>query len=199
MRVLLVSEGKHEQSGALETLVSRLANVPLQCDQDSVKNPEIHVRPGKGGQISKKAFAWMLHAEQNDYDALVYLIDEDGDRARAPQLDKAQAGALGVKRRALGVAIRTFDAWMLADEKALSSVLGQPIQRQKEPESILDPKGVCERLLKESGRGIRQSEMYTEISKKAKLDNLENRCPRGFAPFAERVRAMADQRTEKTP
>lgn len=45
--------------------------------------------------------------------------------------------------RALGMAIRSFDAWMLADDGVLTLVLGKPIDTQPSPEKNRDPKEAC--------------------------------------------------------
>ena len=41
MKTLIVSEGKHERGGALETLVCRLAPRELECDQDCAPDQEV--------------------------------------------------------------------------------------------------------------------------------------------------------------
>ena len=86
MRVLIVGEGPHEQ-GALPTLVCRLQSRVTETAFDFVRNGRrVH---GKGRGIFKKAVGWMLEAESR-FDALVFLTDEDGDRSRRGQMDKAQ-------------------------------------------------------------------------------------------------------------
>jgi len=90
----------------------------------------------------------------------------------------------------MGVAIRAFDAWMLADERALSEVLGRNVNRQADPETIANPKDVCAGLLDESQARISQSEMYARVSCKINIDILCDRCQSGFRPFATRVRNM---------
>ncbi len=90
--------------------------------------------------------------------------------------------------RAMGVAIRTFDAWMLADEKVLTEVLGCAIVRQPDPEAIRDPKQVCASLLARGQNRMAQSEMYARIAYQIDLALLSLRCQSGFEPFAARVR-----------
>jgi hypothetical protein len=189
MMIRLVSEGKHEQSGALESLVKRLARKQIICDQDAVKRNDIHAFHGKGDGCFKKAVRWILDTQKKgSYDALILLIDEDCQKERRTQLDKAQDYQLSNFPRALGVAIRSFDAWMLADEKALAQVLNCPISCQSKPETIPDPKRQCKALRDGSQREISLSEMYSEVAGATNLDLLCERCPNGFAPFAERVR-----------
>ncbi|MDQ3440346.1 MAG: hypothetical protein M3478_08365 [Planctomycetota bacterium] len=66
--------------------------------------------------------------------------------------------------RAMGVAVLTFDAWMLADEQALTMVLSRPIQRQPDPERIGDAKGSCIALRDESGSELGLAELYAELA-----------------------------------
>ncbi|UCE50672.1 MAG: DUF4276 family protein, partial [Phycisphaerales bacterium] len=95
--------------------------------------------------------------------------------------------------RAMGVAIRTFDAWMLADEKALTEVLGDNVNRQPDPETIRDPKQRCADLLTERGSQMSQSEMYAQVLDTIDIEVLCDRCQRGFKPFAARVRTIFQQ------
>ena len=190
MRVLLVSEGIHEQRGALEALVRQLSPHGFEFEHAKVSRNDIHAHHGKGGGYFKRAIRWMLEAEERGFDAIVLLIDQDGHAVRSQEIDHAQAHALGVERRALGVAIRTFDAGMLSDETALSSVLSATVPRQRQPESMRDPKNVLIALAEASDSPTRLRDLYTSVAQSANLDTLRERCPSGFAPFAERVTAM---------
>lgn len=121
------------------------------------------------------------------------VIDQDGDADRLPEMSKAQEEAsvtAGIPR-ALGVAVRTFDAWMLADETALSNTLGYQVQQQRLPEANRDPKASCAQLL-EQNRAVelRQREMYSEVAKLADLQLLAIRCPTGFGVFLDRLRNL---------
>jgi len=188
MRILVVSEGKHEQTGALENLLKRLGEHHHLFEHDRMANTDIpRVHKGKG--YFKKALRWVLEAEKNGYDALIFLIDEDGIKKRVQEIRQAQDhNLLSFLPRAMGVAIRMFDAWMLADEKALTEVLGYNVNRQPNPEAIPNPKKVCAELLADNQIQISQSEMYARVSSKINIDILFDRCQSGFRPFATRVR-----------
>ena len=188
MRILVVSEGKHEQSGALENLLKRLGENHHLFEHDRIANTDIpRVHKGKG--YFKKALRWILEAEKKGYDALILLIDEDGIQKRVQEIQQAQAhNSLSLLPRAMGVAVRTFDAWMLADEQALTTVLGDNINRQTNPETIRDPKQVCAQLLEDSQIQISQREMYASVSSKINIEILCDRCKSGFKPFATYVR-----------
>ncbi|MEX2175431.1 MAG: DUF4276 family protein [Pirellulaceae bacterium] len=192
MRVLLVSEGKHEESGALEALVRRVAPHIESCTWDRASSSRIDTQPCKGQGFSKRAIRWILEARKRGYDALVLVIDEDGRRDRASDLDRAQSEAKQTHDFpcALGVAIRSFDAWMLADEKALSAALGRVVPCQPSPEDNRDPKADCATLLKQSNCGLRQRELYAQVAQRVDLEVLAKRCPQGFGGFAAQLRAL---------
>lgn len=190
MKVLLVGEGGHEGGGALAALVRRTANVPVEPEFRTVRDPRIHVHRGKGGGFFKRALAWMREAQNGGYDAVVLVIDEDGDRARQGQFDEAQDSDLFAVRRALGIAIRTFDAWMLADETAISRVLDTVIDRQPDPEKNKNPKSSCAEILAHCGYPMSQTDFYAAVADALEITVLAGRCPKGFAPFASRLRQL---------
>jgi hypothetical protein len=188
MRVLIVGEGNSESQGALEAFVQRLAG-PLECDCAKV-NQNIGAVHGKGKAYEKRAIRWLYEAVKRGYDALVLLIDQDNCPERNQQLADAQEYQTVSLRRAFGVAIRTFDAWMLADEQALTHVLGYTIQRQPDPETLTDPKSICTALLHDCALEISANEMYARVARSAAIEIIEDRCPKGFGTFAGRVRAI---------
>lgn len=195
MKVLLVAEGKHERGkedrdGALETLVRRLRQGVTQCDLERASRNDIHAHHGKGQGYFKKAIRWILEAQKRGYDALVLVIDQDNTPERVREITAAQNDQHVALHRALGVAIHTFDAWMLADEQTLTQVLGYTVQTQRSPEEVSDAKGMCTQLLSQSQATMSQSEFYASVASVADLDTLERRCANGFAPFAQRVRAL---------
>jgi hypothetical protein len=194
MKVLLVSEGASELGGALQTIVERLMSVDCEFVTEKAKNiPRMH---GKGGQLFKKAVQCLYEAGKRECDALVFVVDEDGEDDRIEQLERAQQhfnDAPSDVRGAVGIAIRAFDAWMLADEKALGIALGQYVPKQRRPETNNRPKQDCGALLDRSSIPYgNRPEFYREVARTADFDVWRNRCPRGFGRFAERVDLMAD-------
>ena len=188
MRILVVAEGKHELEGALRNLLEKLGGEGSTFDYDRVSNSRIHAVHGTGNGYFKRALRWLLEAEKKGVDALILLIDEDGRSERPEQIRHAQDSSISRLPRAMGVAIRTFDAWILADEQALTKVLGDRINRQAEPETIRYPKQVCAQLLAGSQEGMSQSQMYERVAREINIDILFDRCQSGFRPFAIRVR-----------
>lgn len=194
MKLLIISEGKHELSGALETIVRRLTGIVEDVDLLKVSDPALRVHPAKGPGYFKKAVRCLLYASEHGYDALVLLIDQDDQIERRQQLSEAQDHlGLSTIPRAMGVAVLTFDAWMLADEQALSTVLSNPIQRQPDPERTGNAKGNCTALRDASGSGLSLTALYAALAEVINFDVLASRCPVGFEPFAQRARRMAEQ------
>jgi len=199
MRVLVVSEGQHEQGGALENLLRRLGGKEAQFVFDCVRRDDIHAHHGKGPGYIKRALRWLKEAKRREMDALILLVDQDNpEYRRSEQVREAQeycnpqVPAFNLPR-AMGVAIRMFDAWMLADEKALTEVLGCRVAKQRDPETVDKPKKVCESLLESGTNQMAQREMYAEVALRLDIDVLIRRCRKGFKPFAEHVRRMFGQ------
>jgi hypothetical protein len=199
MRVLVVSEGEHEQGGALENLLRRLGGKEAQFVLDCVRRDDIHAHHGKGSGYIKRALRWLKEAKRREMDALILLVDQDkAEYRRNEQVREAQeycnpkVPAFNLPR-AMGVAIKMFDAWMLADEKALTDVLGYAVTRQRDPETIDKPKKVCGKLLEDSANEMAQREMYAEVALRLDIGTLTSRCPKGFKPFAEHVRRVFGQ------
>lgn len=192
MRVLLVSEGKHEESGALESLVLRTATKIQACEFAKVSRDDIHTHRGKGQGFTKRALRWLLEARKRNFDALVLVVDEDGCSERIRELTEAQNHQLVAANfpRALGIAIRSFDAWMLADEKALSVVLGCVVPTQSSPEEQRDPKSRCSALLADRSSPFSQSGFYARVAEVVDLEQLMNGCPKGFGVFAARLKSL---------
>ena len=192
MRVLLVSEGVHEASGSLETLVCRIVSQDLTCEWRALKDSKLRLHRGKGNRLFKRAVGWIREAQSNGFDALILLVDRDDEPTRIKEISKAQEENYLTQDfpRALGVAIRSFDAWMLADEQALAKVLGRLVNAQPAPEENDDPKADCERLRSASDTSLRLRELYAQVATVADLACIERRCPHGFGNFAKRLRDL---------
>jgi hypothetical protein len=195
MRILLVAEGPHELHGALEELVRRLVPAPTKIshfEKLKMSDPAIGHIGGRGPKLTRRIRSCMRTAIQRNCQALVLLIDEDGETDRRRRIDQAQDSADFSVRRAIGIAIRSFDAWMLADEVAMGRVLGQIIPCQPSPEAIHDPKAVFERLHANAGCAHPIREVYAQIAREGRLEILARRCEHGFGSFAARVARLQD-------
>jgi hypothetical protein len=200
MNVLVVSEGKHElgnefrdeRSAALITLVTRAAARELECTAMRVTDPAFRSHGagdrGPGGRLFKRAVRCLRYAMDHGFEALIFFIDQDDDPDRRQFLDRAQDYSAVAIGRAFGLAVRTFDAWMIADEQALSRVLGRTVQRQPDPEDIRDPKNHCNGLRGDNAMSL--TDLYERVALEAALATIEERCPKGFASFAARLRQL---------
>ncbi|HMO27474.1 MAG TPA: DUF4276 family protein [Tepidisphaeraceae bacterium] len=198
MRVLVAGEGESEigptradeaRRAALGVLIRRLLHpVVLSIEYTSIKR--IQPPRGKGGAFEKKAIRLLEEAEARGFDAAVFLIDRDGpaNRERQLQLDAAQQTTRHTLGRAFGVAIEAFEAWLLADETAITLVSQNRCSRQPDPQATRDPKSALEQLL-----GVIQGKrtLYPLLAEQAKLDVIIDRCPDGFGVFADRVRRLS--------
>lgn len=207
MKILLISEGAHEfgdslddpnKSGALAILVRKLLSCEAQFTPRIIQDGRIrtHRTAGKGGGYFRLFVACIRCAEKEGFDAVVVVVDhDDEDRDRLQQAAAAQADDTVTKPRAIGIAIRTFDAWMLADHVAVSGALSCRVDMIGSIESHKNPKEHFRQLRDGAGQGGRVRDLYAKIAELARLDVLEKNCPAGFKPFADNVRSLFSPRT----
>ena len=197
MKILLVSEGPHElgpdhSDGALDRLTRKMLRSDASFTAMKVSDPSVktHRLRGKGGGTEKRVRMWIRRAQREGFDAIILVIDRDKEPDRIRQMELVQDDENVTFPRALGVAIVRFDAWMLADEQAIGKALGCQIDAQKAPESNRDPKSDLRSLQRQSEFDSGLPQLYALIAQHAKIDQLKHRCPKGFAPFAQRVEAL---------
>jgi hypothetical protein len=197
MKILLVSEGRHELAlgdpeCALGELVRRCLDRELEFERQKVSDAVVRTHQNKGKSLNyeKRVLGWVKYAQKMGYDALVLVIDRDRTPDREAGITSAQANTLLALPRALGVAVEAFDAWMLADERALSSAFGQVVNRQRDPEKLAAPKVDFRQLIEDLQPPISQTELYFTIAKWVEIEELIRRCPRGFKPFFDRLQLL---------
>ena len=93
---------------------------------------------------------------------------------------------------AVGAAVETFDAWMIADPEAVEAAGGDKKRCHPSPEALdgpeqggNHPKCYAKAAFADSN-GL--SERYARVAATARIDHLERCCPEGFAPVACEVR-----------
>lgn len=195
--VLIVAEGEHELAGgaadaALPILVKRLLGdgVDLRPTSKRIRELSGHVHPGRGNPLARKFIGIMRLAERQGFDAVVILVDQDDDPSRHSAASVAQETTFTTLPRAIDIAVRSFDAWFLADHAALSEVLNTAISMQPDPERHEDPKSVCQGLRSSGLHNYALRDMYSLVAAIANLDVIKRRCPKGFEVFANRVNAL---------
>ncbi len=190
LTVAIVGEGSRdygrgeEAKGALMILVERILNHPPGVCFEGRPLPRLH---GRGG-LRKKARLAIVAACMRGDAGLAIVVDND----RQPPGRRLQDIRKGVDESeahvpyALGVAIESFEAWMLADERALFAVLhpGKTAERQPDPEEIGKPKQAINEI---AGRRVTGSDL-AQIAERADLDLIAKRCRRGFARFRKEVK-----------
>ena len=132
----------------------------------------------------------MWDATKKGFDGVVLVTDADRNHKRIDEFDQAQASTRFEIPRALGIPVEEFDAWLLADQQALSQVLGKSVSMQPHPESIREPKEFCQELMNKYEWGGKKSEFYEAVCKRFDLEIVAKRCPKGFAPFLDRLRKL---------
>ncbi len=194
MKILLLGDGAHELEGALQQLVLRLFGNAPEIDfvpfRFSDRRVHINSMKGKRGGMKKRAIRWLLEAKDLECDAVIGIVDHDGFDDRIQQIHDAQSENGVDTPRAFGIAIRSFDAWIIADELALTQASEKTTPQSRSPESLRDPKSDCRKLMKIADKYERLQDFYAAVATHARPAVLSDRWERGFAPFAERVRQL---------
>ena len=183
------------QLPALPRLVHRLLGEPARAKYELRLFRRIeHVR-GKGDVWRKKAEAAIALARERGFDALVIVIDRDrqsrGGKCRPVSDGRDGMAHLGYPPCAVGCAIETFDAWMIADGSAVGAADGDAARSHPDPESLDQEEGTGrhpkDRAIELFGSAGALTAAYAQVAAHVDLNLLEKLCPRGFAPFAAEV------------
>lgn len=83
------------------------------------------------------------------------------------------------------VIVKELEAWLLADENAISTVTGRTVSPARNPERLTDPKERLKNILSDAGTSY-TAEVARKIAAVANIDTIESRCP-NFKPFREAV------------
>lgn len=120
-------------------------------------------------------------------DLAVVLVDEDGESNRLRDLRQAIDGL--EQPSVIGVPIREFEAWLIADQMALSQEFG-PIATQPDPEQL--PPGAAKQRLQQWASATQPSrnlrDLRAALASRADLERL--RQMRSFAHFRDDLRAV---------
>lgn len=212
MRVRVVSEGMLDTGdgirlGAVGVLVKRLLSEKLgrevaDWEIEGDRLPRTHERSQDVRGYERKVDLAIQAAAADGCSSVAIVVDRDRTAGRQ-RLDLLEAGRqLAVQRgdtlaerTAVGVAVETVEAWLLADERALNEALrlAPPTGSIQAPESLTGgPK--TEHHPKEKLRALlercrtEQKGSYEAVAEQVTLEQVELRCPVGFAPFAAEVR-----------
>lgn len=208
LRVLVLGDGANELGRefgrllsadhlpALPRIVHRLLGEPGNVLYEPGVFRQVEHGRGKGKAFEKKTKAAILLAKHNGHHAVVIVRDRD----RSPSAEKVDPI---IRKRdsmirpdlppcAVGCAIETFDAWMIADGRAVHAAGGDPGKTHRSPESLdgkegtgRHPKDVAAEVFG-SKKGL--GDKYAVVAANADLPLLVKTCPQGFKPFADEVR-----------
>ncbi len=136
----------------------------------------------RGYGFIKELPSLVKRLEDDRVDVLVAVVDTDDTRinerlsAMREAIDDCQLTPISF---ATGLAVRSVEAWLLADEQAIGMALGGvAVNRQPDPERIDNPKVHLQRLISDLTGGVEFSvEAYAdEIAGHTDLRVLRNRC-----------------------
>jgi hypothetical protein len=178
-------------NGVVPILVHRLCDRPAQM---LVKRRAFAFLQGKG--LSQKVCFAKRQARYNGSAGAVFVMDSEGDekdrRTRHGELTSGRDRELRDFPMAVGVAQPCIEAWLLADGHAIGRALGVSAVPAvpDDPEALpapnrdrkLNPKAVLAHL------GVNSVAEKEAVAKAMNdMDRVCQRCPSGFAPFAEEV------------
>jgi hypothetical protein len=211
LRLLVLGDGEHELGAkssrgldltpgrlpALPCLMHRLLGEPRGTTYQPRSFHDVPPVHERGHKYARKVKRAILQAKRDGFDGLVVVIDRDRNRSSAtvePMREGRDALAEGgLPPCAVGVAVETFDAWMIVDAKAIKAAGGDATQSHPNPESLAGkakgnhPKDVADAIFGTQG-GTGLGPKYAIVAENVDLDLLSRTCPEGFAPFAEEVR-----------
>jgi hypothetical protein len=200
--VYVFGEGKTDIGGSDESELPTKGVVPILvhalCDKPGrmrVKREPVAFLEGKG--LWQKVRCAKRRAYYGKADAAVFVVDSEGNavlcKTKHDQVRKGRDAALPDFPMAVGIAHPCIEAWLLADAAAIRRCLDlgttpAVIERPEElPAPCLDGKKNPKAMLREiAKRGISVNDK-DRIAAAMNLSSLRQRCPLGFAPFADEV------------
>jgi uncharacterized protein DUF4276 len=122
---------------------------------------------------ARKLLAWPPGSRAPEF--AVFLVDGDGDPSRRATVEHATVGAL--VETVIGVATQEFEAWLIADDVAVSRAMGATFPTQKNPEEM-KPREAKNVLADAIGRaGSDPRVVRRTIARTCGLDVVSSRCP----------------------
>lgn len=188
--------------GVLPVLVRRILEECCGRDLAYLHFESQHlVRLQEAGGYERKVAAALRRAQLAEARAAVIVVDRDRtpgqERLHKLREGRSQAQTKGLTLPlAVGVAIETMEAWLLADEQAIVAALDcGPIGRGVDPESLRGrprqadhPKVMLQAHVEHDKHQRPALDCLRAIAEVAELNVIRDRCPSGFQPFYEEVR-----------
>jgi len=220
MRVAFLSEGATELAFApgarvdeawrhdflLKIIVERILDAEGRIEPlEDERLPYLVGNPA--GRLCRSAAPFVRECTLRGADAAVVVVDRDRGEPRRrlrALIDQRERLRHDPNRplavpMAVGVAVETVEAWLLADEMRLCEVLGlsHPDQPMGSPEQLSGkpgepdhPKSVLNAYFARDADGSREFlDRVVALGRMMDLDVVARRCPQGFAHFRDDVLA----------
>ena len=139
----------------------------------------------------RRLLTWLQPGLQPDL--AVVLVDEDGQSSRKKMLEGLVA-AIPVNK-VIAVAIREFEAWLVADEAVASEAMGKTFERTRDPETMAPGEAKAQWASWVSG-GDECAARLT-VARTVDLDGLASRC-RAFETFRGELRRAVSSASSST-
>lgn len=174
MKIGICVEGQNDIE-AIKTLLSK-----INSTYDSLSEVNYEPRYHRGypdliGHLHQTLFEF----NQLNIELIVVLIDNDREKKnkRLKRLiEKCRKSKCNYDFIAPGVAVEALEAWLLADESALSKVAKKTIPCQPSPENIQKPDEVLKQITQSSSIGIPYHEVLRGIASELDLNIVLRRC-----------------------
>ena len=155
----------------------------------------------EGGHLWRKVAGEKRQAYYNHSAAAVFVVDSEGGvkelEEKRASMEKGRDAVLPEFPTAIGIAHPCIESWLLADGPAIRRALNLkttpqvPEQPEDLPAPCRDPQEnpkvrLC-RLVGSTKKELSADEKDRIAAATNDLDLLRQRCPLGFAPFAEEV------------
>jgi len=152
----------------------------------------------KPGSLKQKARFAKRQARINGSAGAVFVVDSDGDlKGRSRNLRDGRRMEPGEFPMAIGIAHPCIETWLLADPAAIRRGLELPSNPETpdEPESLplraqdkrKNPKAALARAAGQQKQDLSARKKERIAAAMNDLPLLRERCPQGFAPFADEV------------
>jgi hypothetical protein len=184
-----------EELPALPRLVHRLLGEPEEVTYTCRRFKTVPRVRARGDRLARKAKSAIQQAKRDGFSAAVIVIDRDraANRRRIHSLgtgrDEMQYSS--TPPCAVGMAVETFDAWMIFDADAARKAGGDHTKCHPNPEALSRKEGTGEHPKDVAAAvfGGKQGlgTAYAAVASGVDLGRLKQVCHEGFAPFAADV------------
>lgn len=216
LRVVLYAEGAGETAGTVTLLpppgaalatemlgpahwligraIERVWNVPIDAVRFESPLRTVRGTTAHGSDLHerttlRKLLTWARPKLRPEL--VVVLVDEDGDRSRKSRLVADTADLPGT--RVIAVAVKEFEAWLLADEDGLREVLSREVPTVASPEDLARGEAkrrfnaLCDVPANSGNRKAHHHVCRQSMSRESSLDEVARRCP-SFWAFLDDLR-----------